>query len=100
MSKRAARRVAGAPVAGRTCGGDASVFMLAIVPQIAGLDRSRSVLSARAEMASLVVGIAGGTGSGKTTVAKTIAGSLPPGGVAMVEFDAYYRDLPDLAPEE
>ena len=51
-------------------------------------------------MASLVVGIAGGTGSGKTTVAKTIAGSLPPGGVAMIEFDAYYRDLPDLAAEE
>jgi uridine kinase len=51
-------------------------------------------------MASLVVGIAGGTGSGKTTVAKTIASSLPAGGVAMIEFDAYYRDLPHLAPED
>jgi uridine kinase len=51
-------------------------------------------------MASLVVGIAGGTGSGKTTVAKTIAASLPPGRVALIEFDAYYRNLPDLLPEE
>jgi uridine kinase len=51
-------------------------------------------------MASLVVGIAGGTGSGKTTVAKTIAAALPAGRVAMIEFDAYYRDLPDLSAED
>ncbi|HVY47349.1 MAG TPA: uridine kinase [Minicystis sp.] len=47
-------------------------------------------------MGSLVVGIAGGTGSGKTTVAKTIAQALPQHGVAMIEFDCYYRDRPDL----
>jgi uridine kinase len=47
-------------------------------------------------MAPLVVGIAGGTGSGKTTVAKTIAAALPADRVAMIEFDAYYRDVPDL----
>jgi uridine kinase len=51
-------------------------------------------------MGSLVVGIAGGTGSGKTTVAKTIASSLPSGGVAMIEFDAYYRDRPEMSFEE
>jgi uridine kinase len=51
-------------------------------------------------MSSLVVGIAGGTGSGKTTVAKTIGASLPQGGVAMIEFDAYYRDRPDLSFED
>src|SRR5262245_47486133 len=50
-------------------------------------------------MGSLLVGIAGGTGSGKTTVAKTIASALPDDRVAMIEFDSYYRDLPDLAPE-
>lgn len=47
-------------------------------------------------MGSLVVGIAGGTGSGKTTVAKTIAAALPSRSVAMIEFDAYYRDRQDL----
>ncbi|NUQ73659.1 MAG: uridine kinase [Polyangiaceae bacterium] len=51
-------------------------------------------------MTSLVVGIAGGTGSGKTTVARTIAAALPTESVAMIEYDAYYRDRPDLAPEE
>jgi uridine kinase len=51
-------------------------------------------------MSSLVVGIAGGTGSGKTTVAKTIAAALPPEHVAMIEYDAYYRDRPDLPPED
>jgi uridine kinase len=51
-------------------------------------------------MAPLIVGIAGGTGSGKTTVAKTITSALPASSVATVEFDAYYRDLPDLSFEE
>jgi uridine kinase len=51
-------------------------------------------------MTSLVVGIAGGTGSGKTTVAKTIASSLPAESVAMIEYDAYYRDRTDLPLEE
>ena len=51
-------------------------------------------------MGALVVGIAGGTGSGKTTVAKTIAAALPGPGVAMIEFDAYYRDRPDLSADD
>lgn len=50
-------------------------------------------------MASLVVGIAGGTGSGKTTVARRVAGSLPKDQVSLIEFDSYYRDRPDLTPE-
>ncbi|HEY4121942.1 MAG TPA: uridine kinase [Byssovorax sp.] len=50
-------------------------------------------------MGPLVVGIAGGTGSGKTTVSKTIAAALPASAVATLEFDAYYRDRPDLPPE-
>ncbi|HZF49447.1 MAG TPA: uridine kinase [Polyangiaceae bacterium] len=51
-------------------------------------------------MTSLVVGIAGGTGSGKTTVARTITAALPVESVAMIEYDAYYRDRPDLTPDE
>ena len=46
------------------------------------------------------VGIAGGTGSGKTTVARAIAGGLPEGSVTLLEHDAYYRDRPDLSYEE
>jgi uridine kinase len=47
-------------------------------------------------MAALVIGIAGGTGSGKTTVARAIGSSLPSDKVSTIEYDAYYRDRPDL----
>jgi uridine kinase len=40
---------------------------------------------------TLLLGIAGGTGSGKTTLAQRIAQALP-GGVVIVEHDWYYRD--------
>lgn len=50
-------------------------------------------------MAALLIGIAGGTGSGKTTIAKAIAHALPPERVSMIEYDAYYRDRPDLSDE-
>ena len=48
----------------------------------------------------LVVGIAGGTGSGKTTVAQRLASAMPPGRCAMIEHDAYYRDQGHLTPEQ
>jgi uridine kinase len=51
-------------------------------------------------MPPLVIGIAGGTGSGKTTVARAIHDALPEGRVATIEFDAYYRDRPDLTKEQ
>ncbi len=40
----------------------------------------------------LVIGIAGGTGSGKTTVVKKIIKRLPQGEVAILSQDSYYRD--------
>lgn len=48
----------------------------------------------------LIVGIAGGTGSGKTTVAKRIAASLPSAAVTTIEHDAYYRDRSELSAED
>jgi len=48
----------------------------------------------------LVVGIAGGTGSGKTTVAHKLAAALPEGSSVSIEHDAYYRDLAHLAEHE
>jgi uridine kinase len=50
-------------------------------------------------MPPLVIGIAGGTGSGKTSIAQNIAAALPREAVAIIHHDAYYRDRPDLAPE-
>ncbi|MCR5197345.1 MAG: uridine kinase [Prevotella sp.] len=47
-----------------------------------------------------IIGIAGGTGSGKTTVVKHIACALPPHCVAVVPLDSYYNDTTNLTPEE
>jgi uridine kinase len=44
----------------------------------------------------LVVGIAGGTGSGKTTVANKLAAALPAGRCVTLDHDAYYRDQSHL----
>lgn len=49
---------------------------------------------------TFVIGIAGGTGSGKTTIARRIAESVPSEVVALLEHDAYYRDLSHLSPEQ
>ncbi len=48
----------------------------------------------------ILIGIAGGTGSGKTSVAKNILHEFRPGDVVVIEQDAYYRDLSHLAPEK
>lgn len=51
-------------------------------------------------MSATIVGIAGGSGSGKTTIARKISEALPPEGVAIIEHDAYYRDRQDLSFDE
>ena len=48
----------------------------------------------------LVVGVAGGSGSGKTTVVRRIVDSLGPDAVTVIEHDRYYRNYPDLRLEE
>jgi uridine kinase len=48
----------------------------------------------------LVLGIAGGTGSGKTTVAQRIVGHFRPGDVCHIQHDAYYRHRPELTDKE
>ena len=40
----------------------------------------------------LIIGIAGGTGSGKTTVVRKIVEQLPQGEVAVMAQDSYYID--------
>lgn len=48
----------------------------------------------------LVIGIAGGTGSGKTTVAHKLAAAMPPGRCLTIEHDCYYHDQSQLSPDE
>lgn len=47
-----------------------------------------------------IIGIAGGTGSGKTTVVKKIVEALPPHFVAVVPLDSYYNDTTGMTDEE
>lgn len=46
----------------------------------------------------LIIGIAGGTGSGKTTVANAILDRVGVDHIVVIPHDAYYRDLTDLGP--
>lgn len=48
----------------------------------------------------LIIGIAGGSGSGKTTVARKIVEDLPEQSVTIIPQDAYYRDNSHLPIEE
>ena len=47
-----------------------------------------------------IIGIAGGTGSGKSTVVKKSVESLPPHYVAVVPLDSYYNDTTEMTQEE
>lgn len=51
-------------------------------------------------MSRLLLGIAGGTGSGKTTVASNIVRRLALDSITVITMDSYYRDLADLPPAQ
>jgi len=51
-------------------------------------------------MAPFVIGVAGGSGSGKTTVVRKILDALGDARVPVLEHDRYYRDRNDLRLEE
>ena len=48
----------------------------------------------------LVIGIAGGSGSGKTTVAQEILNRVGPSRISFLQHDAYYKDLSGLPPTQ
>jgi len=48
----------------------------------------------------VVIGVAGGSGSGKTTVAEKVRESAPGRTVAVMHHDSYYRDSSHLSPED
>ena len=48
----------------------------------------------------LVIGIAGGSGSGKTTVAQAILQRVGPERIAFLQHDSYYKDLRGLPPNQ
>jgi uridine kinase len=48
----------------------------------------------------LIIGIAGGSGSGKSTVATNVADNLTTSSVAFIDMDAYYKNFPALSLDE
>ena len=56
--------------------------------------------SAMAHGIPLVIGIAGGSGSGKTTVAQEILQRVGPDRIAYLQHDSYYKDLTGLPPAQ
>jgi len=53
-----------------------------------------------APRAPFVIGVAGGSGSGKTTVVRNIIDAIGDAQVSVLEHDRYYRDHPELRLEE
>jgi uridine kinase len=51
-------------------------------------------------MKTTIIGVAGGSGSGKSTVARRIAEALTPASVALVDMDAYYRNHTGMTLDE
>ncbi|MDQ6717170.1 MAG: uridine kinase [Gemmatimonadota bacterium] len=47
-----------------------------------------------------IIGIAGGSGSGKSTVARKVAEGLPTSSVAFIDMDAYYKNFTELSLDE
>src|SRR5438270_9800516 len=48
----------------------------------------------------MFIGICGGTGSGKTTIARAIVDAVGAENVVLVEQDSYYRNLADMPLDE
>jgi len=48
----------------------------------------------------LVIGIAGGSGSGKTTIAQEILNRVGPSRIAFLQHDSYYKELSGLPPTQ
>jgi uridine kinase len=49
---------------------------------------------------TITIGVAGGSGSGKTTVARVILNNIGADNIAYIPHDSYYRDLGDLPREQ
>jgi len=69
-------------------------------PVVRGWDKARGMTSPAKEKPPLILGIAGGSGSGKSTIARAILSALPPGDGILLEQDHYYRPQAHLSHAE
>jgi uridine kinase len=61
---------------------------------------ARDSIATRSTPKPLVIGIAGGSGSGKSTVARKVGEAISGSSVAFLDMDAYYRNFAHLPMEE
>ncbi len=64
------------------------------------LSREQAKWPTGGEDRPVIIGIAGGSGSGKTTIAESVVTAVGVDTVSLIQHDAYYRDLPHLDFEE
>ncbi len=58
------------------------------------------ILIESSPVGTLFIGVAGGTGSGKSTISRALLDGLPSSRAILVQHDSYYRDHPELSYEE
>ncbi len=64
------------------------------------LDNAHERWPTNGEDRPLIIGMAGGSGSGKTTIAEAVVEAVGSDLVSLIPHDAYYRDISDLTLEE
>jgi uridine kinase len=70
------------------------------VPTIRRTSSPRPSSKRRRELKPVIIGIAGGTGSGKTTVARAIYDRVGSDRIEWISHDSYYRNFDALTPQE
>jgi uridine kinase len=73
------------------------------MPTLRPIFKGQSSFHSKNDMNSLVIGVSGGSGSGKTSVTNKILEHLDRSRVVVIQHDSYYKDLSvhgGLAPEK
>ena len=84
------------PIQNRDAAGASLYDLAARTSDASGVDESKGAPLPK----PLIIGIAGGSGSGKSTVARKVAEALSQSSVAFLDMDAYYRNFAHLPMEE
>jgi len=93
---RAAADNGGTPIQNRDASGASLYDAAARTSDASGVDESDATPLPK----PLIIGIAGGSGSGKSTVARKVAEAISQSSVAFLDMDAYYRNFAHLPMEE